>query len=226
MEFTLPGHTSELYLLLNADYTVDVLKTDKGEATGEKGTWTLIYDQSVVVTLPDRHKAVYQANLRYSLKPEIQPHQYDGLKAQSYEAFNSRCDETMVGVKFNKDSMIQCWVGYQTQPLTTTKATENSLTSPLILAQTDAETDTDAETELESETHAFGGRLGFFQDMPEEERVALAQTINESGLSWEADPYLETSENADFIGLAQTSSETYKEFNDGTPGFKEALRQA
>ena len=71
MDFTMPGHTSELYLLLNADYTVDVLRADKGEPTGEKGTWTLIYDQAIVVDLPDRHKAKYTANMRYSIKPEI-----------------------------------------------------------------------------------------------------------------------------------------------------------
>ena len=111
LEFTLPGHTSELYLLLNADYTVSVLNEDKGAPTGEIGTWTNVYDQSVVVNLPNRG-ATYTANFRYSLKPEIQASQYDGLKCGSYEAFTSHCDETMVGIKFNSDKMIQCWVGY------------------------------------------------------------------------------------------------------------------
>ena len=44
------------------------------------------------------------------------------------------CDETMVGVKFNKDKMIQCWVGYQTTPLTNQAPTQTELASPLILA--------------------------------------------------------------------------------------------
>jgi hypothetical protein len=70
LEFTLPGHTSELYLLLNADYTVSVLSEDKGTKTGEVGSWTNVYDQSMVVNLPTR-KATYTANFRYSLKPEI-----------------------------------------------------------------------------------------------------------------------------------------------------------
>lgn len=54
------------------------------------------------------------ANMRYNLKKDISEDQYDGLKCGSYEAFDSVCDETMVGVKFNKDKMLQCWVGYQT----------------------------------------------------------------------------------------------------------------
>ena len=58
------------------------------------------------------HKAKYQANFRYSLKSEVRPEQYDEMKCGSYEFFDSRCDETMVGVKFNKDKMLQCWVGY------------------------------------------------------------------------------------------------------------------
>lgn len=56
------------------------------------------------------------ANFRYSLKNATKSSQYDDLKCNSYEFFDSRCDETMVGVKFNADKMIQCWVGYQTEP--------------------------------------------------------------------------------------------------------------
>ena len=44
LEFTLPGDTSELYLKLNADYTVDVLNAAMGKATGETGRWTMVYD--------------------------------------------------------------------------------------------------------------------------------------------------------------------------------------
>lgn len=70
LEFTLPGHTSELYLLLKADYTVEVLDSDKGNpiVPKEDGTWTVVYDQSIVVNLPKRG-AVYTANFRYSMKP-------------------------------------------------------------------------------------------------------------------------------------------------------------
>ena len=61
----------------------------------------MVYDQAIVVDLPQRHKAKYQANLRYSLKAETRPDQYDDMKCGSYEFFDSRGDETMVGVKFN-----------------------------------------------------------------------------------------------------------------------------
>ena len=73
LEFTLPGETSELYLLLDRDYSVQVLQSAEGEPTGEVGNWSVVYDQAIVVELTSGHKAKYQANLRYSLKPEIQP---------------------------------------------------------------------------------------------------------------------------------------------------------
>lgn len=57
----------------------------------------------MVIDLPGRHKAKYQANFRYSLKSEVRPEQYDEMKCGSYEYFDSTCDETMVGVKFNTD---------------------------------------------------------------------------------------------------------------------------
>lgn len=133
LEFTLPGQTSDLFLDLRADYSVDVLDSDKGAVTGEKGTWTVVYDQAIVVELPSRG-AKFMANLRYSLKPQTTPNQFDQLKCGSYEAFDSVCDETMVGVKFNADKMIQCWVGYQTKAATNERPQESELASPFILA--------------------------------------------------------------------------------------------
>ena len=97
----MPGQTSELNLLLEADFSVKVLDSAQGYPTGEVGNWTMIYDQAIVVDLPQLQKAKYQANLRYSLKPETQPDQYDELKVKSFEFFDSRCDERMVGVKLN-----------------------------------------------------------------------------------------------------------------------------
>ena len=70
----------------------------------------MVYDQAIHVELPNRLKqgksVKFTANMRYSLKPEIDESQYDDLKTGSYEAFNSRCSETMVGIKFNEDKMI------------------------------------------------------------------------------------------------------------------------
>ena len=106
LEFTMPGNTSNLYVLLKPDYSVEVLNGPRGEPTGEVGNWTVVYDQAVVVELLSQHKAKYTANFRYSLKPEIEERQFDDLKAGSYEAFNSRCSETMVGVKLNVDKTV------------------------------------------------------------------------------------------------------------------------
>ena len=94
----------------------------------------MIYDQAIIVELPQKHKARYMANMRYNLKKDIEESQYDALKCGSYEAFDSVCDETMVGVKFNKDRMLQCWVGYQTQPLSNKKGKKTDLAASFVLA--------------------------------------------------------------------------------------------
>lgn len=44
--------------------------------------------------------------------------------------------------------------------------------------------------------------------MPEEERIQLAQTINEAGLTWYADPYLNSTASSVELNLAQVSSES------------------
>ena len=138
--------------------------------TGERGTWTLIYDQSIVVSLPDTHKAKYVANLRYSLKDGVDANQYDSLKCGSYEAFDSTCTETMVGVKFNEDKMVQCWTGRQTSPFNTLPATEADGSSAFILAQTSSEVDEENDTVL-AQTHS---RLGSFSELSAEARIELA----------------------------------------------------
>ena len=109
----------------------------------------------------------------------------------------------MVGNKFNNDGHIQCWVGKQTTPLTTAPLNENTIASQFILAQTDSQKDS-GETEL-AQTKAHN-RLGRFSDLPAEDRIMLAQTINESNLSWTADAYLDM--DSDGLSLAQTSSTT------------------
>lgn len=221
LEFTLPGEVSDLFLDLRADYGVDVLSTDKGAKTGETGTWTVVYDQAIIVELPERG-AKFTANMRYSLKEKVTPSQFDGLKCGSYEAFDSVCDETMVGIKFNSDQMIQCWVGYQTKAATQEKPEESELASLFILAQTAAEleVETDASTQ-------YQGTLGHFMDMPESERLNLAQTINEADLSYKASAYIGGFDApSGELGLAQTETEAYREFNDGSEDFREALADA
>ena len=78
----------------------------------------------------------------------------------------------MVGVKFGTDDKaIQCWVGYQTEPLTTQKARQTDKSSPLILAQTGAE----STAETESKTHTHTGK---FADATEQDRINFAQLVN------------------------------------------------
>ena len=115
MEFTLPGETSDLHLVLLGDNSVQVLDAPEGNPTGELGTWTMIYDQSILLELPDRgdEGSTFMANWRYTIKAEIESQRnYNHLTTGSYEAFDSDCGQTLVGVKMWKsgeDSMIQCW---------------------------------------------------------------------------------------------------------------------
>ena len=77
------------------------------------------------------------------------------------------------------------------------------------------------------ETHT---RLGSFNELSAEERIQLAQTINEAGLTWHADPYLD--ETNDELALAQVGSYhgdiggRQKKFADGSMEFQAALAQA
>jgi len=64
-------------------------------------------------------------------------------------------------------------------------------------------------------------------DMPESERIALAQTINEADLGFTASAYIGGFDApTEELGLAQTEVEAYREFNDGSPAFKQALAEA
>ena len=47
-----------------------VLDGPEGAETGEIGHWTIVYDQNIVVKLPDRDNARYTANFRYTIKDE------------------------------------------------------------------------------------------------------------------------------------------------------------
>lgn len=76
LEFTLPGDVKELFVDLGPDYSVQVLDGPNGTPTGEKGHWTMIYDQSLVIELPSRN-AKYMANFRYSLNSNVDPSQFD-----------------------------------------------------------------------------------------------------------------------------------------------------
>jgi len=61
--------------------------------------------------------------------------------------------------------------------------------------------------------------------MPEEERIKLAQTINEADLTWTADPYINF-DSGEGLMFAQTESHKEKKFADGTQEFADALTLA
>ena len=105
-------------MLLQGDYSAIVLNGPGGEPNGEIGTWTNVYDQSIIVELPLRQEAKFVANFRYTVKGSVSESQYDSLTTGSYDSFDSHCDQTMVGFKLGKDKLHQCWVGTQTAPLT------------------------------------------------------------------------------------------------------------
>ena len=168
----MPGQTQQLNLLLDKDYSVKVLNQN-GQPTGQSGSWSVVYDQAIVVELP---RGKFMANMRYNLKPNVQASQYDSLNTGSYNQFDSVCDETMVGVAFGSEKQVQCWVGYQTQPLTTQQAQDNGKVAELILAQTDAEVnaEADAAAEMRSNnvpTHLMGNN---FAQIPAADRIRLA----------------------------------------------------
>ena len=113
----------------------------------------------------------------------------------------------MVGVKLGNDKMLQCWVGYQTEADNPKKPTQTKLAAPSIFAQTSSETEEVADAPLLAQTEAYTeihARLGSYTELPVEERIKLAQTINEANLTWTASAYLD--DESDGLELAQTGS--------------------
>ena len=93
--------------------------------------WNMIYDQAMVVNVPTRGLQ-FIANFRYSVDPRIDPSQYHLLETGTYEAFISKCTETMVGVVMHDGdkSAIQCYIGYQERPFLNVKIEENEEFAP------------------------------------------------------------------------------------------------
>jgi hypothetical protein len=50
---------------------VNVLDDQRVEANGVAGTWDILFDQSLVVSLDNGYR--YTADLRYNLKPDVSP---------------------------------------------------------------------------------------------------------------------------------------------------------
>ena len=91
---------------------VSLMDNYKVEASKEgsdviKGKWSPIYDQAMMVELDNGLKFV--TNFRYNFKAgdpkTADKSKFSEIKAGSYELFDSKCDETMVGhVLINPDA--------------------------------------------------------------------------------------------------------------------------
>jgi hypothetical protein len=90
----------------------------------QKGKWTPIYDQSMMVILEDGKKFV--TNFRYNNKDGVDPlktnaSKFAGVTTGAYEKFDSQCDQTMIGHVLHegttntmRDYDAQCFYGVQT----------------------------------------------------------------------------------------------------------------
>lgn len=96
------------------------------------------------------------------------------------------------------------------------------MAAPLILAQTSSQK-SDAKVLAQTESHT---RLGNYLDVSESDRILLAQTINDAGLTWTADPYIQSKSDSLFLAQTSTSAEARGSWNDGSEGFKAALANA
>ena len=61
-----------------------------------KGTWTIMYDQALILETPECR---FYSNFKHTLKPDYHDiESLSDLHEASYEAFNSECHKTMVGM--------------------------------------------------------------------------------------------------------------------------------
>jgi hypothetical protein len=88
----LETHTIELdldnqaYLLIN------------GQRTDRKGTWSMIYDQSLTIVLDQGGPAErITANFKFTIKDAVPVDQWASKSTGDFSSFDSICSETMVG---------------------------------------------------------------------------------------------------------------------------------
>ena len=114
------GETTDVRVMLDQDYSGYVVD-ENGNSTGEVVDWNMIYDQSLMVTLPERGLKLF-SNFRYSVDPRVPEKDYPSLKTGSYEQFLSVCSETMVGFVIHEEDRrnVQCFMGKQEKPLVST----------------------------------------------------------------------------------------------------------
>lgn len=106
----------------------------------------MVYNQNIVIKLPERDDATYTANFRYNIKPESKD-RASSLTTNSFNDFDSVCSETMVGLKLTDSKFSQCWFGRQDEPLTDEVVEVEDDKAVLVLAQT-------GSTKLSSDFHS------------------------------------------------------------------------
>lgn len=85
----------------SSDYTVHLLNPESAKLTDgvnpEKvGTWTMMYNQGMVVTFEDQR---FITNFKYILEdPESSANAIGSLSVGSLSSFRSICSKTMIGV--------------------------------------------------------------------------------------------------------------------------------
>ena len=135
------------------------------------------------------------ANFRYSVDPRVNQQDYSLLEVGTYEAFISKCSETMVGVVIHNESgrEVQCAIGYQTVPLLDhAHVKETDEYAPdIVLAQTSADAeveivvDPDEEQLSQTQKSSSGNHLV----IDAQEREMIASIINASDLPYTASAY-------------------------------------
>ena len=85
----------------SSDYTVHLLnpesaKLNHGSDPEKVGTWTMMYNQGMVVTFEDQR---FITNFKYILEdPESSANAIGSLSVGSLSSFRSICSKTMIGV--------------------------------------------------------------------------------------------------------------------------------
>ena len=83
----------EIFKVVLSNPNLAVITDPTGKS--EKGTWTMLYDQGMIV---ETSLLRFYANFKYTLKSEFSsPHSLNNLEESSYDCFNSVCFQTMVG---------------------------------------------------------------------------------------------------------------------------------
>ena len=182
----------------------------------------MIYDQAMFVNLPTRGIQIL-ANFRYSVDERVPEEEYLNLEVGTYEAFISRCSETMVGIVIHNESgrEINCSVGYQQLPLlnhatvheTDEYAPDIQLAQVSAVSEVEIVVDADEEELSQTKKSSSGNHLV----IDAQEREVIADLINASNMPYTASSYTQGDEDETGLALAQIKkSKSHKKFGEDT----------